>query len=272
MKILSFHLLLETEWNRVLHGQELSSEDIAAIQNADGVILPQGCKESIYRTTCRYCSNVFPNYDARFSHPGKTGQALLFVEQGVATPRTCIIDNADHQLHCPSSSFTFPFVFKSAWGGEGEKVFLVHSEIDLQRCLELARGWEKENLGGFLFQEYIPTGGRSLRVVVIGSSMHPYWRVQAGEDGFYTNLAKGATIDTVSHPDLMAKACRRLQPFCHDTGINLAGFDFIFNEKDRDPEPLFLEINYGFRTHGLGGPDSYLMLLAQAVREWRENL
>ena len=272
MKILSFHLLLETEWNRVFHGDELSPEDIAAIQNADGVILPQGCKESIYRTACKYCRNVFPNYDARFSHPGKTGQSFLFLEQGVATPRTCVVDNTDHQLHCPSSSFTFPFVFKSAWGGAGKSVFLVHSEIELQKCLELARGWEKENLSGFLFQEYIPTGDRSLRVVVIGPDMYPYWRVQEGGEGFYTNLAKGATIDRASSPDLMTKACRSLQPFCHDTGINLAGFDFIFNEKEKDPEPLFLEINYGFRTRGLGGPDSYLMLLEKAVREWKESL
>jgi len=272
MKILSFHLLLETEWNRVLHGDGLSAEDIAAIKNADGVILPQGCRESIYRTACKYCRNVFPNYDARFSHPGKTGQSLLFLEQGVASPRTCVVDGA-HQLHCPSSSFTFPFVFKSAWGGEGKRVFLVHSEIESQKCLELARGWEKEGQSGFLFQEYVPTGGRSLRVVVIGSDMHPYWRVQSGGDGFYTNLAKGATIDTENYPDLMAKACRKLQPFCHNTGINLAGFDFIFNEKDKDPEPLFLEINYGFRTRGLGGgPDSYLLLLEKAVREWIKNL
>lgn len=272
MKILSFHLLLETEWNRVLYGDDLSPEDIAAIQKANGVILPQGCRENVYRAACAHCDHVFPNYNARFSHPGKTGQAQLFLETKVAAPRTCVIDDTDHLLHCPASSFDYPFVFKSAWGGEGKRVFLVHSEIELQKCLELARDWEKAQSGGFLFQEYVPTGGRSLRVAVIGSAMYPYWRVQGGDDGFYTNLAKGATIDKLSFPDLMAKACRRLQPFCRDTGINLAGFDFIFNKKDTDPEPLFLEINYGFRTHGLGGPDSYLMLLEKAVREWQGSL
>jgi len=37
LKILSFHLLLETEWNRVINGDCLSNEDIAAIQEADGI-------------------------------------------------------------------------------------------------------------------------------------------------------------------------------------------------------------------------------------------
>ncbi len=264
--------MLETHWNRVLQGDKLSPEDIAAIQEADGVILPQGCRESVYRAVCTHCDHVFPNYDARFRFPGKTGQAQLFLERGATAPRTCVVDDTDHLLHCPASSFEYPFVFKSAWGGEGKRVFLVRSEQDLQHCIELARNWEKEQKGGFLFQEYVPTGGRSLRVAVIGSAMYPYWRVQGGGDGFYTNLAKGATIDSQSSPGLMEKACRRLQPFCLATGINLAGFDFIFKEDEDDPEPLFLEINYGFRTHGLGGPDRYLKLLEQAVREWRENL
>ena len=271
MKILSFHLLLETEWNRVINGDCLSNEDIAAIQEADGIILPQGCSEKIYRTASTYCTRIFPNYDARFRFPGKTGQTLLFKHCGVPMPRAFIFQSVDEIAGRENLYFSYPFVFKSAWGGEGKKVFLVESDADLKYYLHLARSWENENITGFLLQEYVPTGGRSLRVTVIGKSMYPYWRVQDTKEAFYTNISKGAIIDTTSSPHLIGKACQALKPFCQTTGINLAGFDFIFAEKDDDPEPLFLEINYSFRTFGLGGPDSYLKLLVKEVREWREN-
>jgi ribosomal protein S6--L-glutamate ligase len=271
MKILSFHLLLETEWNRILNGNSLSDDDIAAIKSADGVILPQGCSERVYRTACEYCERVFPNYDARFRFPGKTGQAQLFEERGVSMPQTYTFQNVDHFTQKKQSCFPYPFVFKSAWGGAGRKVFLVQSDDDLDRCLGMARTWESENEPGIVLQEYIDTGGRSLRVVVIEKSMYAYWRVQTEKDNFYTNYSKGATIDSESYPLLQEKACHVLKPFCLATGINLAGFDFIFAENKKNQEPLFLEINYGFGTFGLGGPDKYLKLLESGIREWKEN-
>jgi ribosomal protein S6--L-glutamate ligase len=250
----------------------LSSEDIVAIQRADGVILPQCCSERVYRVACEHCGKVFPNYDACFRFPGKTGQARLFEQCGVSMPQTYIFQNVKQIAANKCSYFSYPFVFKSAWGGAGRKVFLVQSEKDLERCLELARTWENDGMYGFVLQEYIETGGRSLRVVVIGERMYTYWRVQAEKNNFYTNFSKGAIIDSESHPHLMEKACQDLRSFCVFTGINLAGFDFIFNESHKDIQPLFLEINYGFGTHGLGGPDRYLELLEKGVREWKENL
>ena len=52
------------------------------------------------------------------------------------------------------------------------------------------------------------------------------------------------------------------------TGINLAAVDFIFSFSEKDPEPLFLEINYYFGRRGIGGSERYYQLLYEAVRGW----
>jgi hypothetical protein len=59
-------------------GRQPDDSDLAAIRKAEAVILPQGCMESLYRMAREENRPVFPNYDLRFRHPGKTGQARLF--------------------------------------------------------------------------------------------------------------------------------------------------------------------------------------------------
>lgn len=271
MKALSFHLAIETDWNRILpRGGLPSPEDISAMKGADAVILPQGCSAELYHAACQACPHVFPDYSARFNYPGKTGQAALFTLQGVRQPGYIAVSGADQLGEC-DIPFAYPFVVKSAWGGEGKNVIAVHSADDMEECLVRAGEWEARGLKGILIQEYIPTGGRSLRVVVINTNYYSYWRV-AGEELFYTNLARGAVIDHTSFPELQEKAVQEVRKFCGKSGVNLAGFDFLFSDKDAEPPPLFLEINYCFRTKGLGGPDKYLELLTVAIRKWLDSL
>ncbi|MBC8421185.1 MAG: hypothetical protein H8E10_21620, partial [Desulfobacterales bacterium] len=52
------------------------------------------------------------------------------------------------------------------------------------------------------------------------------------------------------------------------TGINLAAIDFVFPIADKDPEPLFLEINYYFGRRGLDGTENYYRLLYEAIQAW----
>ena len=68
--------------------------------------------------------------------------------------------------------------------------------MSLKRSLKNAILYEKSGQYGFLLQELVPSKGRSLRVVVIHQTVISYWRVQEDADGFYTNLTKGAKIDT----------------------------------------------------------------------------
>ncbi|MFH1218033.1 MAG: glutathione synthase [Pseudomonadota bacterium] len=270
MNVLSYHLCIETDNNRVVRSDEPSPADIEAMACADAVILPQGCRESFYVAARRACPHVFPDYEVCFSYPGKIGQAALFRKMKVLHPLTFSFQNIEKFSGVPLP-FPYPFVFKSSWGGEGNNVFLVESEDDLHCCLERAAHWQRSRRGGFLLQEYVHAGGRSLRVVVIGSDFYPYWRrVESG--GFYTNLAKGAIIDRESFPHLQERAVAASQDFCAKTGINLAGFDFLFDFRVNDPAPFFLEINFCFRCKGLGGVDAYHRYLEKGIREWLRKI
>ncbi|QTA88137.1 ATP-grasp domain-containing protein [Desulfonema magnum] len=291
--ILSFHPIFEGDKNILCAGRDPGKDDLAAIKAADAVILPQGCRQTLYDMARENCPHVFPNYDAEFKYPGKIGQAHLFQKTNVPHPKTETYLTVDDFTQVSSFKFqvssfkfqvssfkfqvsSFPFVFKFDWGGEGDNVFLIKSHGEFQEVLQKAILFEKTGQKGFLIQEYIPSKNRTLRVVIMGEKIISYWRVQEGAECFCANLAHGAVIDAESDPDLQAEAVRSVRHFCKKTGINLAGFDFLFShdsESGTDVNiPLFLEINYFFGRRGLGGSEKFYELLITEIKKWTENL
>jgi len=279
--ILSFHPCIEGDRNIICAGRSPDKEDLKAIKAADAVILSQGCSRTLYEMARDHCGNVFPNYDARFKHPGKIGQIRLFQKTGATHPKTEIFQDIlaykrQYDGKEPGGDFGYPFVFKFSWGGEGESVHLIRSSEEIDGIMEKVADYERGGLTGFLLQEYIPSGGKSLRVVVVGQAMVSYWRIQSGKDSFYSSLAKGAVMDADSDSAGRAAAERISAKFCHETGINLAGFDLIFSapaasDKERK-QPLFLEINYFFGRKGLGGSEKFYVLLRCEVDKWLAGL
>ena len=82
-------------------------------------------------------------------------------------------------------------------------------------------------------------------------------------------------MDMDADPDLQTAAIAATQAFCQKTGINLAGFDFLFSEADLSSfriVPLFLEINYFFGRKGLGGSEKYYQRLQKGIDEWLANI
>ena len=178
--ILSFHPLIEGDHQIICAGREPDVDDLTAIRSARAVILPQGCKESLYRMAKHNCTRVFPNYDARFRYPGKLKQAELFRETGVLHPKTKIFSNVasfEWQIPAlkPAHLFDLPFVFKFDWGGEGDFVYLVKSFEELASIIAKAATYERSGQKGFLIQEFIKCDNRSLRVVVIHRKTISYW-------------------------------------------------------------------------------------------------
>ena len=275
--ILSFHPCFEADKNLLCAGREPNVDDLAAIKAADAVILPQGCYQSLYEMAHNNCGHVFPNFDSRFKYAGKIGQARLFREKNVPHPRTETHLNLDafarHYGYFPAKpAFSFPFVFKFDWGGEGHQVYLVKSAPEFENILQIAGNFEDSGHKGFIIQEYIPSNNRSLRVVVIGQTVISYWRVQSNNQSFCTNLAKGAVIDTDADPDLQEMAVKSVKTFCSRTGINLAGFDLLFSSGAKVKTPLFLEINYFFGRQGLGGSEKFYDILIKEIMKWIESL
>ena len=275
--ILSFHPCFVADENRICAGRQPDQDDLALIRSADAVILPQGCGRALYEMARDHCGRLFPNYDARFNYPGKLGQARLFGETDVRFPATRAFSDlaafrafyANDPLH---PKMKFPLVFKFDWGGEGDAVFHLTSKAALEKALDTAATFEHGGHKGFLLQEAIPAGRRSLRVVVIGGYVMSYWRIQQGSENFHTALSKGARIEPDAEPALQKRAVDAVRRFCEKTRINLAGFDLIFAENPTgDPvsaDPYFLEINYFFGRQGLGGSTRYYRLLEREIKKW----
>lgn len=275
--ILSFHPCYEADTNILCAGRDPDEADLSAIRAADAVILPQGCREALYRMARNNCPHVFPNYDARFAYPGKTGQARLFQALDAPHPRTWVFDDTKHFQDNRSmvTDSTFPLVLKLDWGGEGDTVFLVQSKTHLAHALATAADFERTGQRGFIIQRFVPNANRSLRVVVIGGMQRAYWRVQGTPSVFGTSVAKGAYIDTEAAPDLRRDALRLAHGFCQRSGIDLAGFDFIFEASEASKKkylPLFLEINFFFGRTGLGGSERFYTLLREAIEGWLDSL
>ena len=59
-----------------------------------------------------------------------------------------------------------------------------------------------------------------------------------------------------------------VREFCARAGVNLAGFDLLFDRSAPAPRPLFLEINYYFGRRALGGSEAFYRLLEKAAGQW----
>lgn len=275
--ILSFNPIFEGDEYRLCAGRDPAAEDLAAIRRATAVILPQGCRPSLYQAATRHCPRVFPNYHARFAYPGKIGQSRLFQQARVPHPRSFRYpDTATFFRQHPAGTTPIgpPAVVKLDWGGEGEGVFPVMHDRDLTGAFRRLQDFESTGQYGFVLQQWIPTDSRSLRVVVIGHQMMSYWRVMSSDTASVANLARGGTIDRNRDKHLITAAESATLDFCRRTGINLAGFDFLFSRDPlvADPKtPLFLEINYFFGRRGLGGTEAYYQRLVQAINHWLQQ-
>ena len=275
--IVSFHPLFEADNNILCAGRDPGAEDLAAIKAARAVVLPQGCRQSLYEMARDNCRHVFPDYEARFKYPGKIGQVRLFQTKGTAHPHTetyaALKDFRRQYGDNPKDiGFELPFVFKFDWGGEGETVYRIDSSKDLENALQKAVDFEKSGQKGFLLQEYVPTEGKTLRVVIIGRTLVSYWRIQENTDAFLSGVSQGARIDAELEPEPQNIAKALVKNLCNKTGINLAGFDVIFAPVKEHIKPLMLEINYFFGRRGLGGSDAYYKILKREIQNWVERV
>ena len=274
--IVSFHPVFEADRNIVCAGREPDADDLAAIRAARAVVLPQGCRQSLYEMATENCRQVFPNYEARFDYPGKLGQIKLFQQNGTAHPHAESYTSLDafrqqYGDNPEEVAFELPCVFKFDWGGEGETIYLINSRENLQEVLLKAADFEASGQKGFLLQEYVPTQGRTLRVVIIGQRLISYWRIQEDAEAFKSSVSQGARIDAALEPVRQKVARVFVKNLCNKTGINLAGFDVIFAPVDEHIKPLMLEINYFFGRRGLGGSEAYYEILKSEINNWLAN-
>ena len=275
--ILSYQPCFVGDHNLICAGRQPDDSDRAALSAASAVILPQGCPAALYAMAAKHCRHRFPNFDARFAHAGKLGQIRLFRKSGLAHPTTALFESvADFCRQTGTAAMPagleFTLVFKFNWGGEGFTVYRIETRAQLEQQIAAAARFEQAGQRGFMLQALVSTGGRVLRVVRIGALCVPYWRVVDGEDQFNVSRSRGARIDRGLDSALQRQAVAQVVRLGRATGINLAGFDLIFDRDSARPQPLMLEINYFFGREGLGGSARYYRLLNDQIGQWLAEL
>ncbi|MDI6796910.1 MAG: hypothetical protein QMD09_08195, partial [Desulfatibacillaceae bacterium] len=238
---------------------------IEKLSRAGAVIVPQSVSSSIYAACKRHCARVFPEYGFRFGMDDKPGQARLFADFNLPHPKTEIfpgtesIADKDEFAH----GLNLPCVLKAGAGGGGNGVFAARDKNELKSALAAL---EKRfgNQTPFVAQAWVNTRGRDLRVVVIGSKMFPYWRVQERPEEFRNNVCRGARIEYGMEPKLTEKGIGLARLLCSRTRINLAAIDILFEGQT----PLLGEINFVFGRKGAGGTPRFRALLNEAVSKW----
>jgi len=273
--ILSFHPCLVTDYQIILGDRTLEVGDFELIEKADVIILPQGCAYGLYQAAKESSALIFPNYDARFAYPGKTGQSELFMKADCPRPATTAWQSVEHFRRRISESgqgpHNYPFLIKTSYSHEGKGVFFISNRSSLEVALDKVAVSEKTGRSGFVSQEMVASEGNVLRAVILGTEIITYWKRPQNPGQVITTISSGADIDKTWRKDLQEKGRKEAARFCTRTGINLAAIDFVFALDAPDPSPLFLEINYFFGRRGLGGTLRYYGLLYRAVQKWIED-
>jgi ribosomal protein S6--L-glutamate ligase len=270
--ILSFHPCFDADVQIILGDRKIDSRDLELIRKATAIILPQGCSAQLYDACSSSNALTFPNYEMRFKYPGKMGQSLMFKHFRCPHPKTLIwktVKEFKRQYQRPDAfPHKLPFLIKANKAHEAEGIHLVKDGHSQRAALEHLAHLERADLSGFVTQEFIPTEGNVLRAVIIGNRIVTYWKRPNRQGTIITAVSRGAVIDPDWRPDLQEKVKAQACEFSKAAGLDLAAIDFVFPFSEKDPEPLFLEVNYYFARRGLGGTLNYYRLLHQAISEW----
>lgn len=270
--ILSFHPVIEADVQIILGCRSLEDRDLALIQRAEAVILPQGCSRILYQTCRNLQKRLFPDYEVRFKYPGKSGQSRLFKALGFPQPHTACWTSVDEfrasHPECHSSPHGFPFLFKSDHAHEGKGVFFVENATNGQKALDHLANQERAGFSGFVTQAFVPSQGNVLRAVIIHQKILTYWKRAAKPGQVITTVSRGAILDHDWESGKQEQGGLLALELQKKTGITLAAVDFLFPHTAGSNGPLFLEINYFFGRRGLGGSMTYYGLLYEAVQTW----
>ncbi len=169
-----------------------------------------------------------------------TLQALALA--GVRVPDTIFVNAPDNLSVAVDRIGGYPVVLKTVNSHQGQGVFLLHHERDIQAVAKA----NLEPKMGVLIQRFIHLKGRrDFRVLVIGDRVAGAMELFPGQDDFRSNYhinrqAKPAII-TVLMEEAALRSARALD-------LEIAGVDFI---QDAQGSHWVLEVNYSPGFHGL---------------------
>ncbi len=149
---------------------------------------------------------------------------------GLPTPRTIVCQTWEEGL-AAFAALGNHVVLKPIFGGEGRGLTKLDDEALAERAFKMLT-----QLGAVLYlQEFIPHGGRDLRLLVLGDRIWGMQRINP--DDWRTNASRGARTEpfevTSALGDLASRAAATV-------GAPFAGVDIVLNHSG---EPQVLEVN-----------------------------
>jgi [lysine-biosynthesis-protein LysW]---L-2-aminoadipate ligase len=149
----------------------------------------------------------------------KLQTAIRLGRSGIPHPRTAHVDSRFADGSFPSS-----LVVKPRFGSWGRDVFRCDSERELRRCFRKVSKREWFRRQGALVQEFVPSRGYDLRLVVAGGEVVGAIKRVAASGEWRTNVALGARREPViPTPSANALAVAAAQA----VGGDLVGVDLL---------------------------------------------
>ncbi len=166
------------------------------------------------------------NLGSKLSTMGKVRQA------GVPAPKTSVCLDAKKIKKEILSELGYPLIMKLAVGGrKGKEVYRVESEEQLNQLVKE----KKENLGDFLFQEYI-LSDFDVRVLVVGGRAVGAMKRTSPRGDFRANIALGGKGTKFELTKKLANIAEKAAEAVDD---EIAGVDVMFSKN----KPSVIEVN-----------------------------
>ncbi|MEM3154982.1 MAG: RimK family alpha-L-glutamate ligase [Candidatus Woesearchaeota archaeon] len=164
---------------------------------------------------------------------------LKFQENNVPQPTTYLASTADAGKKIIKKT-TFPVVMKLPAGTHGKGVMLADSMESASSMIDALALLKQP----FLIQEYIETGGRDYRVIVVGDKVAAAMRRVAAKGEKRANIHSGGHGEKV---DLDAKTANIAIAAARATGCDICAVDILPSPKG----PLVLEVNLSPGLQGI---------------------
>ena len=166
---------------------------------------------------------------------------LALHQAGVPMPTTYSVSTIDAAKNL-MEKLNFPLILKFPNGTGGKGVLFADSIVVANGILDALSALRQP----FLIQEYIETGGRDVRAIVVGDKVVAAYQRVASKKEIRSNIHSGGHGEPIAldahTKQLCVKAARAV-------GADMAGVDLMMSHKG----PLFLEVNLSPGMQGVVG-------------------
>lgn len=191
---------------------------------------------------------------------------LALHQADVPMPKTYIVSNVDGAKSL-LEKINFPIILKFPNGTGGKGVLFADSMQVANGILDALSALRQP----FLIQEYIETGGRDVRAIVIGDRVVAAYQRVASAKEVRANIHSGGTGEPIELDAATKKLCIKAAKAC---GADIAGVDLLPSHRG----PLFLEVNLSpglqgvTATTNINVADLIAQFLYEQTRERKEQI